>query len=126
MSQSVIQSNNQPTGSQPNVIIISEKASQQLKQVTNGPDQFLRVEVEGGGCSGFQYKFKIDSKIDESQDVIFEKNGSKVVVDQTSLELINGSLVDYKQELIKASFVVINNPNAEHGCSCGASFTVKI
>lgn len=107
------------------VIIITESCANQLRQITSG-NEFLRLEVEGGGCSGFQYKFKIDQQLKPIEDNIFEKDGAKVVVDQTSLGFINGSEIDFKKELIRSAFIVSKNPQAEAGCSCGSSFTVKL
>ena len=106
-------------------IVISEKCAEKLRRVADD-GEFLRVEVEGGGCSGFQYKFRLDNQLDKSEDKVFENSGAKVVIDQTSLELLKGATIDYKEELIRSSFVVAKNPLAEHGCSCGASFTVKL
>ena len=107
------------------VIIVTDSCANQLRQITSG-NEFLRLEVEGGGCSGFQYKFKIDNQINSSEDNIFEKDGARVVVDQTSLGFINGSVIDFKKELIRSAFAVSKNPQAEAGCSCGSSFTVKL
>lgn len=87
-------------------------------------DKLVRLEVQGGGCSGFQYQFNLTSKV-EDDDCVIESNGAKLIVDKTSLELIKGSTVDYKEELIRNAFVVSHNPNAESGCSCGASFMIK-
>jgi len=87
--------------------------------------QYLRIHVEGGGCSGFQYKFSVDSNRNED-DRVFEQEGVGIIVDQDSLEYVKGSTVDFTQELIRSTFLVLKNPQADHGCSCGSSFSVKL
>jgi iron-sulfur cluster insertion protein len=82
----------------------------------------LRISVQGGGCHGFQYSFDFDTK-QAQDDVIFEKNGAQIVIDETSLNILDGSELDYKQELIGSSFVLIN-PNATSSCGCGSSFSL--
>ncbi|KAH7301354.1 hypothetical protein KP509_23G021600 [Ceratopteris richardii] len=89
-----------------------------------GRDKMLRVSVEGGGCSGFQYVFALEDS-STVNDRIFEKNGAKVVVDDVSMGFLKGATVDYVEELIRASFMVTNNPNASGGCGCGSSFVAK-
>ncbi|KAJ8712358.1 hypothetical protein PYW07_005200 [Mythimna separata] len=106
-------------------IRISENCVQKLKQLCSDDNHFLRVLVESGGCSGFQYKFDLDTKLADD-DKIFERDGVKVVIDETSLDYIKGSTVDYQTELIRSAFRITENPNAELGCSCGASFSIKI
>ncbi|CAH1792082.1 unnamed protein product [Owenia fusiformis] len=100
---------------------ISDSCIKRMKKI--GAEQ-LRILVEGGGCSGFQYKFEVDKTVNED-DRVFEREGVKIIVDEDSVEYLNGSTVDYHEELIKSAFRVIDNPNAEQGCSCGASFSVK-
>ncbi|XP_054652590.1 iron-sulfur cluster assembly 2 homolog, mitochondrial [Dunckerocampus dactyliophorus] len=87
--------------------------------------EYLRIHVEGGGCSGFQYKFSVDSNRNED-DRVFEEGGVGVVVDLDSLEFVKGATVDFSQELIRSTFQVLKNPQADHGCSCGSSFSVKM
>ena len=84
--------------------------------------KFMRVAVDGGGCSGFQYIFKFDTERN-NDDLVFEKNGVEVVVDEISLELITGGRLDYVEELI-GSYFQIANPNASSSCGCGTSFSI--
>lgn len=98
---------------------------QQLKQVLDDPNQFLRVMVEGGGCSGFSYKFDIDTSL-QDDDCVFERDGVRIVADEMSLELIGGSEVDYVEELIRSAFIIKNNPQSSNQCSCGVSFSVDL
>ncbi|XXG58560.1 hypothetical protein AAC387_Pa04g0845 [Persea americana] len=86
--------------------------------------KMLRLSVETGGCSGFQYVFGLDDKSD-SDDRIFEKEGVKLVVDKISYDFVKGATVDYVEELIRSAFLVTTNPSAVGGCSCKSSFMVK-
>ena len=79
---------------------------------------YFRISVQGGGCSGFIYKFSFDDKVN-SDDTLFHK----AVIDKNSLKIIDGSVVDFKKELIGNSFT-INNPQASSSCGCGLSFSV--
>ena len=93
-----------------------EKINQLIAKKPKGT--FFRIAVKGGGCSGFKYSFSFDDKI-KPDDKIF----NQTLVDENSLKIINGSIVDFKKELIGNSFV-INNPKAESSCGCGLSFSV--
>jgi len=88
--------------------------------------KMLRLEVEGGGCSGFQYKFALDDQVAEDDHVFGSDPRSSVVVDDTSLSLVRGATLDYHQELIRSAFRVVSNPQSEAGCSCGVSFSLKM
>ncbi|MFC6688054.1 HesB/IscA family protein [Jhaorihella thermophila] len=81
----------------------------------------LRVAVEGGGCSGFQYLIDLDTP--KEDDLVLEGNGEKVVVDAVSLPFLSNAVIDFSQELIGARFV-IDNPNATSSCGCGTSFSI--
>ena len=81
----------------------------------------LRVAVKGGGCSGFQYIFNIVDDVNEN-DQVFQKEESRVIIDNTSLQFLEGAEIDYCEELIGSSFK-INNPNATSSCGCGTSFS---
>ncbi|BES88239.1 Iron-sulphur cluster biosynthesis [Nesidiocoris tenuis] len=113
-----------PNAAQVKPLKLSESCVERLKAVSK-PDESLRITVESGGCSGFQYNFELDDKISDD-DVVVEENGARIVVDQTSLNFIEGAVVDYHSEMIKSSFRIVKNPKAEGGCSCGVSFSVKL
>ena len=85
-------------------------------------DMMMRVAVSGGGCSGFKYEFNLDGTVNPD-DRIFEKDGVKVVVDETSLEFLANAELDFKEDLM-GSYFAVGNPNAKSSCGCGASFSV--
>ena len=105
---------------------LTESAAVQISKLLlmeeGSEKKFMRVAVEGGGCSGFQYIFKFDTERN-NDDLVFEKNGVEVVVDETSLELVTGGRLDYVEELI-GSYFQIANPNASSPCGCGTSFSI--
>jgi len=83
--------------------------------------------VDGGGCSGFQYVFSLEkSATPREDDVLVQRDGASVLVDAVSLGYIRGATLDYHEELIRSAFRLIDNPQSEQGCSCGASFSIKI
>ncbi len=92
------------------------------KIMSIGGKKCLRVAVEGGGCSGFQYEISMDSDIKEN-DLILSENDCRVVIDPISLEFLSGAIIDFKEELIGSKFV-IENPNATSSCGCGTSFSI--
>lgn len=106
---------------------VSDAASARIAHLlaTEPTGTRLRVAVEGGGCSGFQYKFDFDPAAPGGEDLIFGTQQAPVVVDTTSLEFLNGSMLDYVENLGAASFE-IKNPNAKSGCGCGNSFSVAL
>ena len=103
-----------------NKIEFTESAKKEIDRVVSekGAEIYFRISVQGGGCSGFKYNFSFDDKI-TSNDSIF----NKTIIDKNSLKIIDGSIVDFKKELIGNSFV-INNPKASSSCGCGLSFSV--
>lgn len=105
---------------------LTEAAARRIKKVVaaeNNPALMVRLEVLGGGCSGFQYKFGFDATVKDGEDVVIERDGARLVIDTTSLDLLKGSEVDYGESLMEAGFKV-NNPNATSSCGCGTSFAL--
>ena len=97
----------------------TNSAKKQIEKIIkNEEKKYFRISVQGGGCSGFKYNFSFDDKI-EKDDILFDKT----VIDRQSLDIIAGSTVDFKKEMIGESFS-INNPKASASCGCGLSFSV--
>lgn len=84
-------------------------------------DKALRLYIEGGGCSGFSYKFKLDTK--RADDNVFEEQGVTVVIDPMSMQYVKGSTIDYEEDFTRSGFI-LQNPNATSTCGCGESFAV--
>lgn len=102
---------------------VTDRAYARLAEIARatGQTRALRVAVEGGGCSGFQYEIKLDDP--QTDDLVLERAGQKVLVDAVSLPFLTGAVIDFSQELIGARFV-IENPNASSSCGCGTSFSI--
>jgi iron-sulfur cluster insertion protein len=108
----------------PNVLIFTDAAAGKVGELIReeaNPNLKLRVFVSGGGCSGFQYGFTFDEKIEEG-DFCVENHGVQLLVDPMSAQYLMGAEIDYKEDLQGAQFV-IRNPNAKTTCGCGSSFT---
>lgn len=101
---------------------VTDRAFERLSEIGASTEgKALRVAVEGGGCSGFQYEIKLDEPDDD--DLVLENNGERVVVDSVSLPFLTDAVIDFSEELIGARFV-IQNPNATSSCGCGTSFSM--
>ena len=105
-------------------VTISERAARRIGEIlkSEGDDAKLRISVEGCGCSGFQYKFDVE-RTQTDDDLVIERDGAIVLVDSTSIPFLAGSEVDFVDDLIGASFRVVN-PNATASCGCGTSFSI--
>jgi iron-sulfur cluster assembly accessory protein len=102
---------------------VTDRAFERLAEIAaaTGDARPLRVAVEGGGCSGFQYDIRLDQA--GPDDLVLEKNGARVLVDAVSLPFLENAVIDFSEELIGARFVV-QNPNATSSCGCGTSFSI--
>lgn len=102
---------------------VTDRAFARLAEIAaaTGTARPLRVAVDGGGCSGFQYDIRLDEPA--TDDLILEKDGQRVLVDQISLPFLHNAVIDFTDELIGARFVV-QNPNASSSCGCGTSFSM--
>jgi iron-sulfur cluster assembly protein len=104
------------------MVTLSDKAADKIRQLTaEKPETGLRVKVVGGGCSGLQYRMEIDGA--KERDKVFERDGARLIVDKKSFLYLNGSELDYAEELMASGFRLVN-PNAKRSCGCGESFTV--
>lgn len=105
-------------------LILTPAAAQRLHAIgaAEGKPVMLRIAVEGGGCSGFQYQFDLVSEA-QADDLRIERDGAAALVDEMSLILLKGSEIDYVDELAGAEFKV-RNPNAKSSCGCGVSFSI--
>lgn len=105
-------------------ITLSETAARRISQIVGAEagKEALRISVEGGGCSGFSYKFDLDEKPRED-DIVVERDGAKVLIDSLSVVYMDGSEIDFVDNLLGQSFQ-IKNPNAVASCGCGTSFSI--
>ena len=101
---------------------VTNRAFERLSEINAANEgKALRIAVEGGGCSGFQYEISLGNPTEE--DLVIESDGQKVIIDAASLPFLENAVIDYADELIGARFV-IENPNATSSCGCGTSFSI--
>ena len=104
---------------------LTASAAKRIAEVLSGDEHrgmMLRVSVSGGGCSGFQYGFNLDDHRQDG-DTVIERDGAVVLIDDVSMDLLRGSTIDYVEDMIGASFSIVN-PQAKSSCGCGNSFSV--
>ena len=105
-------------------VSLTDSAARRIAEIaaSDPATPLLRVTVEGGGCSGFQYKFNLVAAA-ESEDIVLEKSGATVIIDPVSLQYMDGAQIDFVDDLMGQSFR-IRNPNATASCGCGTSFSI--
>ncbi|HEV2558508.1 MAG TPA: iron-sulfur cluster insertion protein ErpA [Microvirga sp.] len=105
-------------------VTLTERAARRINEIMAAEPQgsMLRVSVNGGGCSGFQYAFDVE-RSRQDDDLVIERDGAAVLVDQVSLQYMDGSVIDFVDDLIGQSFK-IENPHATASCGCGTSFSI--
>ncbi len=105
-------------------VTVTERAARRISEIVarEAENTMLRVSVEGGGCSGFQYKFDLVGRR-EPEDFVIERQGARVLIDPVSLDYLAGAEIDFVDDLIGSAFK-IKNPNATASCGCGTSFSV--
>lgn len=105
-------------------ISLTERAARRINEImaAEPTGSMLRISVNGGGCSGFQYAFDVD-RTRQDDDLIIEKDGARVIVDEVSIQYMDGSVIDFVDDLIGQSFK-IENPHATASCGCGTSFSL--
>jgi len=118
--------NNQNHSSSKDSITLSQAAEERILEIQSKPEnknKHLRITILGGGCSGFQYNFKLDDKADKDDFKLIKNKHTLVVIDQTSLGFLHNCLIDYVNEM-GGSYFKIDNPNAAASCGCGSSFSI--
>ncbi|KAI7751298.1 hypothetical protein M8C21_002860 [Ambrosia artemisiifolia] len=125
-SSSVLVNDPQSSSSVQESVHLSDNCVRRMKelQADEAKEKMLRLSIEAGGCSGFQYNFALEEN-PNNDDRIFERDGVKLAVDTISLGFVKGATVDYVEELIRSGFQVAENPTAVGGCSCKSSFMMK-
>ncbi len=105
-------------------LILSDNAARRIREIIEGEEQgaLLRISVSGGGCSGFQYAFDVVREV-AGDDIVIERDGARVAIDEVSLPFLKGSKLDFVDDLIGRSFR-FDNPNATASCGCGTSFSI--
>jgi iron-sulfur cluster assembly accessory protein len=105
-------------------VTLTDRAARRINEIMQAEPagSMLRISVNGGGCSGFQYGFDVD-RLRQADDVVVERDGATVLVDEMSLQYMDGSVIDFVDDLIGQSFK-IENPQATAGCGCGTSFSI--
>ena len=108
-----------------NDVVLTDRAARKIGRILakQPGGTALRIAVSGGGCSGFQYEYKLVQEAPSNDDLVLERDDVTVLIDSLSLEFMGGAEIDYVDDLIGQSFQ-INNPNAVAGCGCGTSFAV--
>lgn len=106
-------------------IELTERAARRIAEImkTEPAGSKLRISVQGGGCSGFQYAFNIDAAAPQDDDLLVERDGAGVLIDEISLQYMDGARIDFVDDLVGQSFK-IENPQAQASCGCGVSFTI--
>ena len=108
-------------------VVLTDRAAKRVSRILSKEPEgtVLRISVAGGGCSGFQYEYKIVQEQPTDDDLVLTKDSATVLIDSLSLEFMGGAEIDYVDDLIGQSFQ-IKNPNAVAGCGCGTSFSVAV
>ena len=106
-------------------VIVTDRAARRIARILGAEPSgtALRVSVEGGGCSGFQYRYDLVNSPAEPDDIVLERDGAKVLIDSMSLQYLEGSEIDFVDDLMGQSFQ-IRNPQATASCGCGTSFSI--
>lgn len=107
-------------------LVFTDSAANKVAELIaeeNNPELKLRISIQGGGCSGFQYDFSFDEAVNDD-DFVFKKNNAQLLIDAMSYQYLSGAEIDYRDDLDGARFIV-RNPNAKTTCGCGSSFAVN-